>query len=168
MAQHDYNIANAGGAAVRSDINDALQAIITANSGATEPTVTRPYMLWNDTTAGALKIRNAADTAWVLFSTFATADVTTTTILNATAGASVGAVGTYAFAVRPGTTGNTTANALGPGATVAGSVLRYSNTANSQSSAPAGTWRCMGFMAAIYNDAQDTTVFYATLFLRIS
>ena len=33
MSQHDYNIANAGGAAVRSDINDALQAIMTSNSG---------------------------------------------------------------------------------------------------------------------------------------
>ena len=74
MAQHDYVIDNAGGAAVRSDINDALQAIITQNSGPTEPTVTRPYMLWNDTTDGALKIRNATDTAWVLFSGFALPD----------------------------------------------------------------------------------------------
>lgn len=71
MAQHDYSIANAGGATVRSDINDALAAILSQNSGATAPAVTAPFMPWYDTTAGALKIRNAADTAWLLYSDFA-------------------------------------------------------------------------------------------------
>lgn len=71
MAQHDYSIANAGGAAVRSDINDVLAAILSQNSGATEPAVTAPFMPWYDTAAGALKIRNAANTAWVLFADFA-------------------------------------------------------------------------------------------------
>jgi hypothetical protein len=71
MAQHDYSIANAGGATVRSDINDALAAILSQNSGATEPAVTAPFMPWYDTTAGALKIRNAANTSWVLYSDFA-------------------------------------------------------------------------------------------------
>jgi len=65
MSQHDYNIANAGGAAVRSDINAALGAILSQNSGATAPTTTAAYMLWNDTTTGRLKIRNAANTAWL-------------------------------------------------------------------------------------------------------
>lgn len=74
MAQHDYVIDNGGGATVRSDINAALQAILTSNSGTTAPTVTKPFMLWFDTTAVALKIRNAADTAWVLYSDFVTAD----------------------------------------------------------------------------------------------
>lgn len=66
MSQHDYNIANAGGAAVRGDINDALQAILTSNSGTSAPTVTAPFMLWFDTANGVLKQRNAADTAWVV------------------------------------------------------------------------------------------------------
>ena len=65
MAQHDYVIANGTGAAVRSDINGALGAIVTNNSGATEPATTYAFQLWADTTTGLLKIRNAANSAWV-------------------------------------------------------------------------------------------------------
>lgn len=65
MSQHDYNIANGGGASVRADINNALLAILSQNSGATAPTTTKPFMFWYDTTTGVLKMRNAADTGWV-------------------------------------------------------------------------------------------------------
>lgn len=65
MSQHDYNIANAGGAAVRSDINNALAAVQSLNSGSTAPTATKPFMPWYDTTTGALMMRNAGDTDWV-------------------------------------------------------------------------------------------------------
>jgi len=65
MATHDYVIANGTGAAVRSDLNNALAAIVSNNSSATEPTTTYAYMWWADTTAGQLKLRNAADNAWV-------------------------------------------------------------------------------------------------------
>lgn len=64
MATHDYVIANASGAAVRADLNNALAAIVTNNSNATEPATTYPYMLWADTTAGQLKLRNAANDEW--------------------------------------------------------------------------------------------------------
>ena len=40
MSQHDYIISNDTGANVRSDLNNALGAIATVNSGATEPTTT--------------------------------------------------------------------------------------------------------------------------------
>lgn len=65
MSQHDYNIANGGGAAVRADLNNALLAVLSQNSGATAPTTTKPFMPWYDTTTGTLRMRNAADTAWV-------------------------------------------------------------------------------------------------------
>lgn len=65
MAQHDYVIANGSGAAVRSDLNNALAAIVSLNSGASQPTDTFAYMLWADTTTGQLKIRNAANNAWI-------------------------------------------------------------------------------------------------------
>jgi len=74
MSQHDYNIANGGGAAVRADINNALLAILSQNSGATAPAVTKPFMPWYDTTTGILKIRNAADNAWVTFAAGAIQD----------------------------------------------------------------------------------------------
>ena len=66
MSQHDYNIANGTGAAVRSDINLALTAIATANSGTSAPTTTYAYQLWADTTSGNLKIRNGGDSAWIV------------------------------------------------------------------------------------------------------
>lgn len=65
MSQHDYDIANAAGAAVRADLNLALLAAVSQNSGATEPSATFAYQLWADTTSGYLKIRNAANNAWV-------------------------------------------------------------------------------------------------------
>ena len=65
MATHDYVIANASGAAVRSDINDVLAAIVSNNSSSSEPADTFAYMWWADTTNNVLKIRNSGNSAWV-------------------------------------------------------------------------------------------------------
>jgi len=63
--QADYVVANGTGAAVRSDINGQLAAIVSQNSGTTEPTTTYAYMRWADTTAGVMKMRNGANNAWI-------------------------------------------------------------------------------------------------------
>jgi len=65
MATHDYVIANGTGAAVRSDLNNALAAIVSNNSGSSEPATTYAYQWWADTTANVLKIRNSANNAWI-------------------------------------------------------------------------------------------------------
>ncbi len=65
MAQHDYNIANGSGLTVRGDINDALLAVRSQNSGSTAPTSTAAGMPWLDTATNAMKQRNAANTAFV-------------------------------------------------------------------------------------------------------
>jgi len=65
MAQHDYIIANQSGAGFRADLNNALAAIVSNNSGATAPATTYAYMPWADTTAGLFKIRNGANSAWI-------------------------------------------------------------------------------------------------------
>jgi hypothetical protein len=95
--------------------------------------------------------------------------ITTTQVLNATAGASVGAVGTYAFLVR-----NSDTSSLAPGSTVAGSSLVYGsvtaqnafiyNTALDGTSAtsPSGTWRLMGDFTINSNPSTGS------LWLRIS
>lgn len=70
MSTHDYAIANASGATVRADINNALLAIVSNNSSATAPSPTFAHMFWADTAAGALKKRNAANTAWITLFTF--------------------------------------------------------------------------------------------------
>lgn len=61
----DFNIANASGASVRSDINDVLDAIKTCNSGGTDPTNPEAFMLYGDTADNnKLKIRNAANNSF--------------------------------------------------------------------------------------------------------
>ena len=64
MSQQDYTIDNATGAAVRADLNAQLQAIVSANSGTSEPSTMFAYQIWADTTANKLKIRNGANNAW--------------------------------------------------------------------------------------------------------
>lgn len=65
MSQHDYVIDNGSGLAVRADINSVLGAIVTDNSGTTEPPVTYPNMKWADTTSGWLKQRDTLDSFWI-------------------------------------------------------------------------------------------------------
>jgi hypothetical protein len=67
MAQHDYNLADAAGSTFRTDLNNVLAAIMSLNSGSSEPATTTPYMLWVDTSLSPprLKMRNATDTDWM-------------------------------------------------------------------------------------------------------
>lgn len=66
MAQHDYNIANDSGAAVRADINSALSAIASTNSGSSSPGTTFAFQFWADTNENKLKLRNSANTDWIV------------------------------------------------------------------------------------------------------
>lgn len=84
--------------------------------------------------------------------TWASISISTSDVLSATAGASVGAIGTYAF-LNP-----LSASTVAPGGTLAGSSLQYApNSAGSSS--PSGTWRLMG------NLSTSTS---ASVWLRIS
>jgi len=69
MATHDYVIANGTGAAVRTDLNSALQAILTNNSGNSAPATTAAGMFWWDSDDSKLYVRNSADSAWILVTT---------------------------------------------------------------------------------------------------
>lgn len=75
MAHHDYIIANQSGAAFRADLNNGLAAIVSQNSGAAQPSTTYAYQWWADTTTGLLKIRNAANSAWITVGTLASANL---------------------------------------------------------------------------------------------
>lgn len=65
MSQNTLTIADGTGLQVLGYVNNALNTLVTQNSGSTEPTTTYAYMTWADTTTGLLKIRNAANTAWI-------------------------------------------------------------------------------------------------------
>lgn len=69
MSQHDYIIDNQLAPAFRADLNAALGAIVTQNSGISAPSTTYANMLWYDTTNDLLKIRNEANSAWITMGT---------------------------------------------------------------------------------------------------
>ena len=64
MAQHDYDIANQGFPAFRSDLNNVLEAINTNNSGTSRPSSAVAGTIWLDTTNATnptLKLYDGAD-----------------------------------------------------------------------------------------------------------
>ena len=65
MSQHDINIANQGFPAFRADLNSALAALVSNNSGASAPATTFANMPWYDTTNNIFKLRNADNDAWI-------------------------------------------------------------------------------------------------------
>ena len=77
MANHDYVISNQTFPATRTDLNNALSAIVTNNSSSSEPSTKYAYQWWYDTSANTLKFRNADNDAWVSFAIF---DMTNDTV----------------------------------------------------------------------------------------
>ena len=77
MAQvSDYNIANASGASVRSDLNAVFSAIKTLNSGGSDPANPEAFMLYVDTADNNnLKIRNSANNAFTTIGPVNTANL---------------------------------------------------------------------------------------------
>jgi len=68
MSRHDYRIANNTGAAVRADLNNALAAIQSVNSGSGAPgsTVAYQYFIDDSVTPALIKQRNADDNGNIL------------------------------------------------------------------------------------------------------
>lgn len=174
MAQHDYTIANQSAPTARADINNALAAIVSQNSGASSPSITYANMVWYDTANDILKMRNEADTNWITIATLdqaggtSSAAVTIASQVEAQNGINnakmmtplrvkeaitfnqIGGhltVGTYAVLI------NNSGSDIAGGATVAGSSLRYAialtpgvyGVIGSLGGTNAtGTWRLMG------------------------
>ncbi len=160
MAQHDYVIANGTGAAVRSDLNGALAAIATINSGATAPTTTYAFQLWADTTTGLLKIRNAANSAFVTVGTLASTNLGLASLAGATFTGNVILGTTTALELPDGTT------AQRPGSPVNG-MIRYNTTLNQFEGYKASAWGAIGGGATggssddiFYENGQTVTTNY--------
>jgi hypothetical protein len=64
MSQHDLSIADQSAPAFRADLNNALAALGSLQSGATEPALPYSSLLWYDTSVDTLKIGNEAGDAW--------------------------------------------------------------------------------------------------------
>lgn len=158
MAQHDYVIANGTGSAVRSDLNNALSAIVSQNSGATEPATMYAYQLWADTTTGLLKIRNSANSAWVTVGTLASANLGLATVASpsftgtATFAGDINMSGTGYIDVAAGTT------AQRPG-TPSNGMFRYNTTDNAFEGYANGAWGAIGGSGGAKGGGSDK-IFY--------
>ena len=110
MAQHDYILDNQSGLSFRQDLNSALSAIVSINSGASAPSTTYAYQLWADTTAGLLKQRNSGNSAWVTIGTLGSTNWGLATLASpsftgtATFAGDVNLTGTGAIDIPAGTT----------------------------------------------------------------
>jgi len=160
VATHDYIIANGTGAAVRSDLNDALSAIVSNNSSATAPATTYAYQWWADTTAGLLKIRNSANNAWVTVGTLASTNLGLASLAGATFTGDVILGTTTALELPDGTTGER------PGSPVNG-MIRYNTTLTQFEGYKAGNWGAIGGGATgggaddvFYENGQTVTTNY--------
>jgi hypothetical protein len=65
MSQNDLVIANQTFPSFRSDLNNALQALGSLNSGSSAPSTTYANMNWYDTSTNILKQRSEANDAWI-------------------------------------------------------------------------------------------------------
>ena len=84
----DYNIANASGASVRSDMNAVFDAIKTLNSGGSDPSNTAAFMPYVDTAdSNNLKIRNSSNNG---FTTIGPVDTANLGLLPRTGGTMTG------------------------------------------------------------------------------
>jgi len=159
VATHDYVIANGTGAAVRSDLNDALAAIVSQNSNATAPATTYAYQWWADTTTGLLKIRNAANSAWVTVGTLASTNFGLMPLSGGTFTGNVIFGTTGAIELPDGTTGERPTGVAG--------MIRYNTTLTQFEGYKAGAWGAIGGGATggssddvFYENGQTVTTSY--------
>jgi len=158
--QADYICANGTGAAVRSDINGQLAAIVSNNSGATEPGTMYAYQWWADTTTGLLKIRNSANSAWSTVGTLASTNLGLASLAGATFTGDVILGTTTALELPDGTTGQR------PGSPVNG-MIRYNTTLNTFEGYKSAAWGAIGGGATgggsddvFYENGQTVTTSY--------
>jgi hypothetical protein len=160
VATHDYVIANGTGAAVRSDLNDALAAIVSNNSSATAPATTYAYQWWADTTTGLLKQRNAANSAFITIGTLASTNLGLASLAGATFTGDVILGTTTALELPDGTTGQR------PGSPVNG-MIRYNTTLSTFEGYKNAAWGAIGGGATgggsddvFYENGQTVTTNY--------
>ena len=131
-----YVIDNGTGAAVRTKLNQITAAINSTNSGAGDPSINSAFQMHIDTSSSLLKIRNAANNAYITIGTVATANLGLAPVAGATFTGAVIHNYTTALQIPVGTT------AQRPGSPSTGD-FRFNSTTTS---------------AEIYNGSEFTAV----------
>ena len=148
-------IPNATASATRTNINDALAALGSTNSGATEPPNSLNNMLWYDTTSHILKLKAEAGGDWISIGYFDQSSdafriFDDTQVVNS-AGSQTGIIGDQSGSTWQ--TGTGTTESLVSPAKVKASVI-----ANTQAPIGVGqTWQDMSASRAVGTSYRNTT-----------
>lgn len=156
MSQHDFTINNQTASSARSDINNALKALASNNSGDAAPTTTFANMLWYETDTNRLYMRNEANTAWLNFGYIDQTgglEILDNTPVVTTAGTQTGVLGDQTTATWQ--TGTGTTQSLVSPANVKASVLAHA-PATSTSLNGIGTYAHVMRYSSVVHNAGDT------------
>ena len=152
MAQHDFVIDNGTGSAVRTDINNVLQAIASNNSNSGALTTNYAYQWHVDTSDGNLKIRNAANNGYVTVGPVATTNFGLAPLAGATFTGKVIHSYTSSLTIPSGTT------AQRDGSPAVG-MFRHNSTLNQFEGYNNGAWGAIGGGAGATGGGTDELFF---------
>lgn len=139
MSQHDFVLDNASGVNFRADLNLALLALISQSSGASAPATTYAYMFWMDTSGGTpiLKIRNAANSAWITIGDASLANLGHLPLTGGTLSAALLSSNTDHWKIPAGTTAQRSG-------TPSDGMIRFNSTLNVYEGYRSGAWNTLG------------------------
>ena len=152
MAEHDFVIDNGTGAAVRSDINNVLQAIASNNSKSGALTTNFAFQWHVDTSDGNLKIRNAANNGYVTVGPVATTNFGLAPLTGGTFTGKVTHNYTSSLTIPSGTT------AQRDGSPAVG-MFRHNSTLNQFEGYNNGAWGAIGGGAGATGGGTDEVFF---------
>tara|TARA_A100001201_G_scaffold84973_1_gene75203 strand:- start:86 stop:670 length:585 start_codon:yes stop_codon:yes gene_type:complete len=152
MAEHDFIIDNGTGSAVRTDLNNVLQAIASNNSKSGALTTNYAYQWHVDTSDGNLKIRNAANNGYVTVGPVATTNFGLAPLAGATFTGKVTHNYTSSLTIPSGTT------AQRDGSPAVG-MFRHNSTLNQFEGYNNGAWGAIGGGAGATGGGSDEVFF---------
>ncbi len=152
MAEHDFIIDNGTGSAVRTDLNNVLQAIASNNSKSGALTTNYAYQWHVDTSDGNLKIRNAANNGYVTIGPVATTNFGLAPLAGATFTGKVTHSYTSSLNIPSGTT------AQRDGSPAVG-MFRHNSTLNQFEGYNNGAWGAIGGGAGATGGGTDEVFF---------
>ena len=152
MAEHDFIIDNGTGSAVRTDLNNVLQAIASNNSKSGALTTNYASQWHVDTSDGNLKIRNAANNGYVTVGPVATTNFGLAPLAGATFTGKVTHNYTSSLNIPSGTT------AQRDGSPAVG-MFRHNSTLNQFEGYNNGAWGAIGGGAGATGGGTDEVFF---------
>jgi len=152
MAEHDFIIDNGTGSAVRTDLNNVLQAIASNNSKSGALTTNYAYQWHVDTSDGNLKIRNAANNGYVTVGAVASTNLGLAALTGGTFTGKVIHNYTSSLTIPSGTT------AQRDGSPAVG-MFRHNSTLNQFEGYNNGAWGAIGGGAGATGGGTDEVFF---------